>query len=424
MPSTPPRAACCLMLATLIASAGWSQAADLQAVLPANPDQLEPAVAELINSAAQRVEAEPMQAEAHGRRGMAYEANSLWPDAESSYERAVELDGQDYRWRYRLAVASRQNGHLERSLELLQQLATEQPDLAPVHQRLALALLEQGDLAGARIQFERLMELEPRFPQGYTGLANVHLLEGDAEGAVSLLESALKLRPEDRQSHYLLGLSYRALGRQEEAKRELARGLNATPAYLPVALDFEIERLGVNLTARLDRASTYLGLGRAEEAVSELEITLEDHPDNLQVMNNLSIAYLRLDRADEVARAPEVSKTHLARAGVLGAMGRFEEARVSLGLVIDLEPDNLRAHLMLGRVLELVSQPEAAAIRYATALELAPDDLGAWLGLARNRLELGEVSAARQALTRARELAPEHPQVIELGRRMASEGDR
>ena len=46
------------------------------------------------------------------------------------------------------------------------------------------------------------------------------LLEGDAEGAVPLLESALELRPGDRQSHYLLGLSYRALGRQEEAKRE------------------------------------------------------------------------------------------------------------------------------------------------------------------------------------------------------------
>lgn len=455
-----------LTLAILFASAGRSRAAESAKVLLPDLDRLESAVAELIGTAAQRVEAEPMQAEAHGRLGMACEANSLWPEAEASYERAVELDREDFRWRYRLAVASRQNGNLDRSLDLLEQLAAEQPDLAPVRQRLGLALLELGELAAARTHFERLIELEPRLPQGYTGLANVRLLEGDPQGAVSLLDSALQLGPGDRQTHYLLGLSYRALGRQEEAKRELAMGLEATPAYLPVPLDFEIERLGVNLTARLDRAGTFLGLGRVEEAAQELEVTLAEHPENLQVMNNLAIAYLRLDKTEDalallqraltiddegfatylnlsacymrmgrlddalvatdaaVARASEVGKTHLARAGVLGAMGRFEEARTALERAIDLEPDSRRAHLMLARVHELTDQPAKAASEFSAALELAPEDLGAWLGLARARLELGEVSAAEQALTRARELAPEHPRVIELGQRLATEGDR
>lgn len=454
------------MWAILVCSAGLLWAGEPQPVLPPNLDRLEPAVAELVRSAALEVEAEPGRAQAHGRLGMVYEANTLWPEAESCYENATVLDPGDYRWRYRLAVASRQTGNLERSLELLRQLVTERPELAPAHQRLALALLERAELAGARFHFQRLIELEPGAPQGYTGLANVHLLEGDAEEAVSLLESALRLRPGDRQAHYLLGLSYRALGRREEARRELAKGLEATPTYLPVALDFEIERLAVNLTARLDRAGTYLGLGRAEEAVRELEMTLEDHPDNLQVMNNLSIAYLRLDRTDEalallqqalqidkegfatylnlsacymrqgradealaavdvaVARAPEVSKTHLARAGTLGAMGRFEDARASLETAIDLEPDSLRAHLMLGRVFELLSQSEEAATQYGAALDLAPDNLGAWLGMARVRLELSELTAARQALERARDLAPDHPQVIELAQRLAAEGER
>ena len=463
---TPFRAAVYWTLGILVISAGWLRAAESPGVLLPDLDRLEPAVAELIRTTAQRVEAEPTEAEAHGRLGMACEANSLWPEAEASYERAVELDREDFRWRYRLAVASRQNGSLDRSLELLQQLATEQPDLAPVRQRLALALLELGELAAARTHFERLIELEPGAPQGYTGLANVNLLEGDPEGAVSLLDSALQLRSGDRQAHYLLGLSYRALGRQEEARRELAMGLEATPAYLPVPLDFEIERLGVNLTARLDRAGTFLGLGRMEEAAQELETTLAEHPENLQVMNNLAIAYLRLDRTEDalalleraltiddegfatylnlsacymrmgrledalvatdaaVARAAEVGKTHLARAGVLGAMGRFEEARASLKKVIDLEPGNLRAHLMLARVHELTEQPAEAASEFSAALELAPDDLGAWLGLARARLEIGDLEAAREALGRARELAPDHPQVIELEQRLSTEGDR
>ena len=199
--SIPARALPYLMAAVLVVSTGWLWAAESPAVPQPDLDRLEPAVAELIRTTAQRVEAEPTQAEAHGRLGMVYEANSLWPEAESSYQRAVELDREDYRWRYRLAVASRQNGNLERSLELLQQLSTEQPDLAPVHQRLALALLERGELVGARTHFQRLIELEPRAPQGYTGLANVNLLEGDAEGAASLLESVLRLRPEDRQAH-------------------------------------------------------------------------------------------------------------------------------------------------------------------------------------------------------------------------------
>ena len=463
---TPFQAGTCLTLVILVVSAGWLQAAGPPAVLPPDLDLVEPAVAELIRSAALEVEAEPGQAETHGQLGMVYEANNLWPEAESCYENAATLDPRDYRWRYRLAVASRQTGNLDRSLELLRQLVTERPELAPAHQRLALALLERGELAGARFHFQRLIELEPAAPQGYTGQANVHLLEGDAAGAVSLLESALRLQPKDRQAHYLLGLSLRALGRQDEASRELAMGLGATPSYLPDALDFEIERLGVNLTARLDRAGTFLGLGRVEEATKELETALRDHPDNLQVMNNLAIAYLRLNKTDDaltllqraltiddqgfatylnlsacymrmgrpeealaatdaaVSRASEVAKTHLARAGVLGAMGRFKEAGASLETVIDLEPDNLRAHLMLARVHELTDQPAEAASEFSAALKLAPEDLGAWLGLARTRLELGEVSAAEQALARALELAPEHPQVIELGQRLATEGDR
>jgi Tfp pilus assembly protein PilF len=105
-------------------------------------------------------------------------------------------------------------------------------------------------------------------------------------------------------------------------------------------------------------------------------------------------------------------------------MGRFEEARASLEKVIDLEPDSVRAHIMLGRVFELLSQPAAAAAQFTAALELAPDDLAAWLGLATARLELGELPGARQALERARNLAPDHPQVIELDRRIATEGDR
>ncbi|MGB7491201.1 MAG: tetratricopeptide repeat protein, partial [Thermoanaerobaculia bacterium] len=282
--SIPFQAAIHLTLAILVVSAGLLQAAGRPPVLPQNLDLLEPAVAELIRSAALEVEAEPDQAEAHGRLGMVYEANNLWPEAESCYENAAALDPRDYRWRYRLAVAGRQTGNLERSLELLQQLVTERPELAPAHQRLALALLERGELAGARFHCQRLIELKPAAPQGYTGLANVHLLEGDAAGAVSLLESALRLQPEDRQAHYLLGLSLRALGRQDEASRELAMGLGATPSYLPDALDVEIARLGVNLTARIDQAERHLALGQAEAAAKVLENALRDHPDNLQVM--------------------------------------------------------------------------------------------------------------------------------------------
>ncbi|MGB5293592.1 MAG: tetratricopeptide repeat protein, partial [Thermoanaerobaculia bacterium] len=96
----------------------------------------------------------------------------------------------------------------------------------------------------------------------------------------------------------------------------------------------------------------------------------------------------------------------------------------SLEMVIELEPDSLRARLMLGRVFELLSQPAAAAAQFTAALELAPDELAAWLGLARARLLLDELPAAREALERALSLAPDHPQVVELDRQMATEGDR
>lgn len=434
-------------------------------VLPENLERLEPAVAELVEQAAEEVDVDPGSAARHGRLGMVYEANNLWPEAETCYSHAVSLDPKDGRWRFRWAVANRQIGNLDKELELLEQLATESPKLAPVQQRLALARLERGDLAGARKHFQRLRELEPDLPQGLTGLANVHLQEGDAEDAATLLEAALDLDPEDRQAHYLLGLAYRSLGRREEASQQLARGLGATPSYLPDPQTEEIESLSVHLTARLERAGRYLAQGQAKPAVELLETVLADHPDNLQVMNNLSIAYLRLGRTDDalallrqaialddegfasymnlsaaymrlgqsnealaaadaaVVRAPEVARTHLGRAGVLGAMGRYEEARSALERVVDLEPDNVRAHLMLGRVLNLLRRHEAAAAEYLIVLGSNPDDLQACLGLAEARLGYGDVPGAREFLERARALSPQHPGVIQLVRELEREVD-
>ncbi len=392
-------------------------------------DKLEPAVARLVRETTAEVEAHPGRAAAHGKLGMVYEANNLWPGARESYGRASTLDPENPVWRFRLAIGAREIGDPAAALELLRRLERSEHVAFPaLRQRLGEILLESGDLAGARQRYLELMALAPEAPQGYVGVAETWLRERQFAQAAELLEAALALDPSYPVSHYLLGLAYRGLGRLEEAEQEMRIGAGGAVRYLPDPLTDEIRSYAVNLTARLGEAGALLAAGRAAEAVRLLEGVVEDNPQNLSALNNLAVAYMRAGEADRareillqareldpgrfsiylnlsslamrsgrpdealrwadeaVERAPDQSRTHVARAGVLASSGRFGEAVGSAERAAELDPGDLRAQLLL-----------------------------ADLYLREKRFP-----EAHEALERARALAPDHPLVMRLEERLTA----
>ena len=82
--------------------------------------------------------------------------------------------------------------------------------------------LGRSDLKTAFSYYSRALELQPDDPDANLGLGKVLLSMNEPQKAQPLLEKASRLEPSDAVAHYHLGTLYRKIGRNEDARRELA----------------------------------------------------------------------------------------------------------------------------------------------------------------------------------------------------------
>jgi len=155
----------------------------------------------------------------------------------------LELQGrvEDAREEYRkiLAMNPRQPGihqrmgHLLLAGELTPEVREEarrefekELQLDPANE---LAEYELGEMARQARQwteaithFQRAVELDPASVEALVGLGKSLVSAGHAADSVAPLERAVKLAPASSVAHYQLSFAYRRVGREDDAKRELA----------------------------------------------------------------------------------------------------------------------------------------------------------------------------------------------------------
>lgn len=432
------------------------------ALMPADLQQIDPAVADAIRRQARDINARPGNLEAVGTLCLIYEANILWNLARACFEAVVREAPGDLLWAYHLAIATRESGSVEESTAMLANLAAEHPDFAPLQQRLGQALLQTGDLEGAKAAFERVIDLEPAAAEGYAGLGDVLVREQRYPSAIEVLEKAVTRDANYRVAHYLLGMAYRGAGRPDDAAREMVLGLDAQTRFLPDPLTARLGRYRVSSTARAEQAMALLGAGRPQEAAAVLEQALAYKPTDVTLLNNLAIAYLHqgeLDKAHQalqralqvdeakfstylnlsswamrsrqpeqalayadaaVARADNLYQTHLARARALVYLGRHEEAVESLQNAVRLNSRSPEPFAMLADQLVRLGRFDEAEQYYRDALSVAPDFFPSYLGLARIYLAQGRRDDATAAVRQAADLAPGHPSVVAMTQQLES----
>ena len=79
---------------------------------------------------------------------------------------------------------------------------------------------------------EKAMRLNPRYPAIYLfWLGNAHYQMGRYDEAIAVLEGAVIRRPNHLPTHQFLAASYVELGREEEARAEVAEILRISPGY-------------------------------------------------------------------------------------------------------------------------------------------------------------------------------------------------
>ena len=115
--------------------------------------------------------------------------------------------------------------------------------------------------------------------------------------AVEAFQQALKLDPNLSEAHFRLGLTYDALGQEQEAQAAYKKAVETYRKYLSINVNNDDAEAHYNL------GQTYAGLHLYTEAVKEYRQATRLKPDDAAIHYDLGLALMRLAQYDEASRA-------------------------------------------------------------------------------------------------------------------------
>ena len=229
--------------------------------------------------------------------------------------------------------------------------------------------------------FNKAAEQDPDDPDFLFNLGYAYALERDNNGALYWLREAVRREPADGEAHLVMAVVLEASGRTAEAQREreLARLLGTIADAPGVPKDLERlrtdlvsgtigspERLITNPAQReqqelsafhLDRGQRLFEQQQDREAALELRRAIYLSPYLPEAHLLLGRIYQRAGRVPEAIDAfrisiwsRETAAARLALAEALVENGQREEARIEIGRVLELEPENAAAKALLDRI--------------------------------------------------------------------------
>lgn len=115
--------------------------------------------------------------------------------------------------------------------------------------------------------------------------------------AAEAFQQAIKLDPDLAEAHFRLGLTYDALGRQQEAEEAYKKAVEAYKKYLAA------DENSKDAEAHYNLGQTYAGLHVYAEAVREYRQATRLKPDDADIYYDLGTALMRLAQYDEATAA-------------------------------------------------------------------------------------------------------------------------
>jgi len=224
---------------------------------------------------------------------------------------------------------------------------------------------------------------------------------GDAEAA---LRAILAVDPALPEALELLGAALGAQGRHAEALEILDRAREARPSSASV---------------RHNRAQALLNLGRAAEALPEVEraVKLKADAGAWHLLGNVQAALGDRAAAERAYRRaldanPSFPQAHYNLALLHQAAGRLEEAIAGYRRAIALHPRFAPAHNNLANALKSTGRAEEALAHYAEAVRVDPRLADALSNYGTALREASRFDEAIPLLERAAALTPDSPAVL------------
>ena len=387
------RTAALLLLPALAVCAACSGGPD-PVPLPAL-DDAEPLVRQRVEGADAAVRSDPQSAASWARLGEIYDVHRYAEEAVAFYERAQELDPEEWRWPYFAGLVLRESDRAA-SQRQLARASRLKPDYAPLAFYLGFGELQSEALDEAEGHFERALQIDPRFVNAVLGLTRVALARGEPEVALEHADRATRIAPDEAAVHEQRAQIHRALG--DRAAAELADQAARSSRH-PAAV------LGFAALPDPVRGEVFL-----REGVSSKWL-------RLRATGPVSGGDVSGDLRSAIEADPEAVVTRLELARALQREGRLDEARREIEQALRIDPQYAESYAEMGNLLARTGQMRQASGAYQRALQLDPGlhDVQAALGTL-----LIEAGAAEEGLRMLREAARALPGDTEVQHNLAA----
>ncbi|MGH8560122.1 MAG: tetratricopeptide repeat protein, partial [Methylococcales bacterium] len=258
-------------------------------------------------------------------------------------------------------------------IQTFKQVIAEEADLPAAMVSLIQAYQAQNQIDEAESYLSKLVTDNPNHPIANTFLAVVHLTKNQHEQAGIDLKKSIAVNPNWGYSHGLLGLLYwKHLNQIDKAISTYRDGMQADPKDLQLPIN---------------QALLYQQTGDIESAIKLYESTLEQHPSNLLIKNNLASILTdyrsdrkSLERARELADGFEDAEQPMlwdTLGWIYVKLGYFAKALPLLKKAADKIPDSAVLQYHLGIAYYKKGDSQNAKTHLGQAISIGPDFPGA-----------------------------------------------
>jgi tetratricopeptide (TPR) repeat protein len=333
-------------------------------------------------------------------------------------------------------------GRVKEGEEQIRQILELGPN-AGAYAKKTMIHIVRGELTLAAAAATRAAELDPKDPDAILALARVAFHSRKYAMAAPLYDKVLKSRVTDAQVLSERGVVRGGLGDVAGAEDDFKRALALTRVPTGRAMIL------------MNRAKLFGESGRVEEAIKDLERSVELHPQNaaawaglgqFQFMkDDLKGALLAAQRSLEIAAhpqalalraklfvlegkyaaalkffdhavrlAPERGEIRTDRAGTLAQLGRLGEAVGELNRVLKKNPSSIPALRTRAQLLAALGKIREAQADARTLTQLAPEDMETHFVNAVVAYQRKEHRLALESIGKALALQPRDPRSLNL----------
>jgi len=247
-----------------------------------------PGIRDQIDEALTYARSHSEDAGASGRLGMVLQTYGLLQEATLCYRRAAQLEPNSFRWTYYLAAVEGDQGRCDTAISTLRLALHINPDYPPAKLRLANCLLASADWDASGKLYAEVVEQHPANADAQYGLGRIRAARRDLSGAAEAYRKAIELFPDFAAAHYALALTYRALGKAQQAEEELRLYEKNKTGVPPTGdpLVAEVRALNHSATYQVQYGAELEKQGKLEESLAAHEKALEIDPQLVQAHIN------------------------------------------------------------------------------------------------------------------------------------------